>query len=181
MPNNQSNEVDRIEVDSVTLGLHPSKSEVQLTYKVHDQLESERIEEPINIDASAILQTPAGYDPNDERAYPSGQKGPWVITSPEDRARDELGFTNPNLHRRLDPKLPQDDFEVIPREYRVNLMNVNSYRTTKKNYHVDYQDLETWKEENEELYNSASYTDEDGNQQNKIDDRAEDMEAREIP
>ena len=29
MANNQSNEVDRIEVDSVTLGLHPDKSDVK--------------------------------------------------------------------------------------------------------------------------------------------------------
>ena len=177
MANNQSNEVDRIEVDSVTLGLHPDKSDVHMTYQVHDQLEAT----PQVLDASAILQTPAGYDPYDERAYPSSQKGPWVVTSPEDRERDDLGFTNPNLHRRLDVKLPQDDLEVIPREYRVNLMNVSSYRTTKKNYHVDYQDLSAWKEDNQDLYNSASYTDDEGNQQNKIDDIAEDMEAREIP
>lgn len=189
MADNKKNEVDRIEVDSTTLGLHPDKEDVKMTYQVHDQSKAHRpyseettenddgSDPPINIDVSAILKTPAGYDPYDERAYPSSQKGPWVITSPEDRDRDVIGFTNPNLHRRLDAKLPKDEDEVLPREYRVNLMNVDSYRTTKKNYHVDYQDLETWKEDNQDKYEQEDWED----LVDMIDDRAEDMEAREIP
>ena len=58
----------------------------------------------------------------------------------DDYARDEVGFTNPNFHRRVDPKEPEIsenilNQEVDPREYKLNLMGTNSYRTTIINVH----------------------------------------------
>lgn len=50
--------------------------------------------------------------------YTIGQ-GPARLCSDEDIARDELGFTNPNLHRRIDPKWPIIYFEdeLLSEEY----------------------------------------------------------------
>lgn len=46
-------------------------------------------------------------------------------------AKDEVGFTHPNLHRRIDPQEPTPESgELAPREYSVNICGKNSYRTT---------------------------------------------------
>lgn len=70
-------------------------------------------------------------------------QGSAVLASEEDIERDELGFTNPNLHRRIaDPTeetlIQADDErnqELETRTYQVSIMNVNSYRTTHVNTH----------------------------------------------
>lgn len=50
--------------------------------------------------------------------------------------KDEIGYTHPNLHRRIDPQEPSPDSgEVAPREYRLNIYGKNSYRTTVINTH----------------------------------------------
>lgn len=72
--------------------------------------------------------------------YPRVGQGPAVVASEEDMRRDALGFTNPNLHRRVDPQPPPiaDDprnQEVAPRSYQLNIMNVHSIRTTGINVH----------------------------------------------
>lgn len=46
----------------------------------------------------------------------------------EDISRDDIGFTNPNLHRRIDPH--QLEGEYAPRDYNLSINNVNSYRMT---------------------------------------------------
>ena len=70
--------------------------------------------------------------------------------SPEDLARDTLGFTNPNLHRRIDVGTYNDKAttvnvrttsgtkitikkgqEIDPREYNLQIQGTNSYRTVK--------------------------------------------------
>lgn len=54
----------------------------------------------------------------------------------EEEAKDTLGFTNPNLHRRIDPHTPTDTKEVKPREYIIGVYDkINSYRTTQIFYH----------------------------------------------
>ena len=56
--------------------------------------------------------------------------------SPEDQAKDDLGFTNPNLHRRVDPHPPTDLKEVRARNYTIGVYDkLNSYRTTEIFYH----------------------------------------------
>lgn len=75
-----------------------------------------------------------------EHSIPVVGQGPAVPASEDDLARDELGFTNPNLHRRVDPQEPpiaEDarDQEVAPRGYQLNIQGVRSYRTTQINVH----------------------------------------------
>ena len=46
-----------------------------------------------------------------------------------DLAHDELGVTNPNLHRRIDLGDPPDG-EIEPRSYSLGIYGSHSYRTT---------------------------------------------------
>lgn len=74
------------------------------------------------------------------KEYPVMGQGPAVPADEYDKMRDDLGFTNPNLHRRIEPQDPPkaDDplnQEVQPRDYSLNLQNVHSYRTTTINVH----------------------------------------------
>jgi len=75
-----------------------------------------------------------------EHPYPRMGQGPAILADEDDLDRDELGFTNPNLHRRVEPHDPPiaDDpknQELSPRQYQLNLQNVRSYRTTQINVH----------------------------------------------
>lgn len=56
-------------------------------------------------------------------------QGPAKKASQEDLEKDELGFTNPNLHRRIADDV-QEEGEVAPRDYTVLVGGTNSYRTT---------------------------------------------------
>lgn len=82
------------------------------------------------------------YTDTDGRShlYPMMGQGPAKLVSAADLERDELGFTNPNLHRRVDPQDPlaaddERNQEVAPRGYQLNVQNVHSYRTTTINVH----------------------------------------------
>jgi len=80
-------------------------------------------------------------------AYPQYGQGNSTPASDEDIQRDDLGYTNPNLHRRVDPKFPVEaddatDYELTPRDYLIGIQAVNSYRTTIKTEHIDYQDID---------------------------------------
>lgn len=56
--------------------------------------------------------------------------------TPEDEERDRIGFTHPNLHRRVDPQTPTDPRETAPREYILGVYDkINSYRTENISYH----------------------------------------------
>lgn len=56
--------------------------------------------------------------------------------TPEEQAKDDLGFTHPNLHRRIDPQPPTDPREVRERSYTIGVYDkLNSYRTTEISYH----------------------------------------------
>lgn len=73
---------------------------------------------------------------------PIGQ-GPAKQATDEDLQRDETGFTNPNLHRRIDPKDPVDSDEVAKRNYDLSISNVDSYLTIQVNTHdEDSEDSE---------------------------------------
>ena len=68
----------------------------------------------------------------------------------------DVGFTNPNLHRRVDPQEPPEptdpnydptdpksvdrsylNKEIEPRQYELEIMGVHSYRTTTKIVHSE--------------------------------------------
>lgn len=61
------------------------------------------------------------------------------LADEDDLKRDELGYTHPNLHRRIDPQAPDTDNtgEIAPRDYQLGILGVNSYRTTTKHFHDD--------------------------------------------
>ena len=54
------------------------------------------------------------------------------LANSADIARDELGYTNPNLHRRIDCDISETN---RPTEYSLLVGNVNSYRTTRVTLH----------------------------------------------
>jgi len=149
--------VNNITVKAYTLARQSNDDDI---YAVHDTL--------TEADPQSSEYYP--YNKVDEVSYPSMTQGPWMLTEDGDiyQQRDELGFTHPNLHRRLDPKIPDEGDEVVPRDYSVSIMDVNSFRTTSKNTHVDYQFLDEYKEK------YPQYSEE-------IDRRAKESEAREIP
>ncbi len=56
--------------------------------------------------------------------------------TPEEQAKDDLGFTNPNLHRRIDVQPPTDPSQVGLTQYTLGVYDkLNSYRITRKEYH----------------------------------------------
>lgn len=57
----------------------------------------------------------------------------------EDIDRDNYGYTDPNLHRRVDPQEHDIDVsgECAPRDYQLNILGVDSYRTTTTYHHDD--------------------------------------------
>lgn len=88
----------------------------------------DRIVSPSELDSMTYVDS-AG----DEYLYPRMTQGPAKPLTEDDEARDALGFTHPNLHRRTDPQDPPtaDDprnQELTPREYSLELSGVHSYR-----------------------------------------------------
>lgn len=97
-----------------------------------------------DLDGNTFTYPTLGIPPvdSDPPIYDSAVAQP--LTS-EDAARDKLGFTNPNLHRRLDNKDHSDSastMKVTPksqsipkgaeldlRNYTLQIHKVNSYRT----------------------------------------------------
>ncbi len=87
--------------------------------------------------------------------YPKMAQGASYLASTEDLIRHEVGFTNPNLHRSVDPQFPMvaddvvigDDglpkYEFAHRGYRFTVGGVDSYRTTEIRAQIDYQNLAT--------------------------------------
>lgn len=75
---------------------------------------------------------------------PSYGQGPSRIANSDDIERDKVGFTHPNLHRRVDPKVPDNDVEVESKKYSIGIYSLNSYRTTEKIIHdEESEDKET--------------------------------------
>ena len=59
---------------------------------------------------------------------PTTGQGNMKPLSPEDQERDDIGFTNPNLHRRIEHNV--NEGEVGPRNYNLAIQTIYSYRTT---------------------------------------------------
>lgn len=86
---------------------------------------------------------PSGYyedSDGQEHKYPRAGQGPARLADESDLERDALGFTHPNLHRRVDPQDPDTadseyNQEKYPRGYQLMIQNVHSYRTTTINAH----------------------------------------------
>ena len=82
------------------------------------------------------------------RTYPRIAEGNATLANENDLERDELGFTNKNLHRRVDPQEPVEaenplNQEIEPRRYILSIHGFNSYRTTELVVHDEEQtDLE---------------------------------------
>lgn len=55
-------------------------------------------------------------------------QGNWKPLTSQDQQRDDVGFTNPNLHQRCDPS--QLEGEHKPREYDEFINGIQGYRTT---------------------------------------------------
>lgn len=58
---------------------------------------------------------------------------PMTVLTDDDQIRDDGGFTNPNLHRRVDTSFIYDDDahkEVLPRDHLIGVINTDSCRTT---------------------------------------------------
>lgn len=70
-------------------------------------------------------------------------QGPAKLASAEDVEKDELGFTNPNLHRRIDP-VERDLPETESRKYKLTIQSVNSYRTTQITTHDEDNTERQW-------------------------------------
>lgn len=83
-------------------------------------------------------------------------------------------FTNPDLYRYVDPKLPEDNKELIPRSYTASIQKLNSFMTIGINTHVDYDEVESFIETLREQGASQEYID-------KILERINLQEEREIP
>lgn len=79
-----------------------------------------------------------------EERFPKTGQGPWHKALQEDLERDEVGYTNPNLHRRVDPQdPPEGSHKYKPNDYEIGIYSVNSYRTTESHYHdEDTEDCE---------------------------------------
>lgn len=78
-------------------------------------------------------------------------QGPATIADAEALAKDKLGLTHPNLHRRIDPHQKDNPDEVSPRSYKLHIGGFLSFLTTEVHTHVE--------EENPVFQE----TDEDGN------------------
>ena len=81
------------------------------------------------------------------KVYPKTGQGLAYPASDKDLKRDELGFTHPNLHRRIDPKpileaKDKRNKEYKEKEYKLNIMNVHSYRTTIPTVHDEETEID---------------------------------------
>lgn len=81
-------------------------------------------------------------DEGNEKVFlPVGQGPATLLTEQEalELARDRIGFTHPNLHRRIDNTIEYDVHGVkYPAQYSLELGGVNSYRTTRIEVHEEY-------------------------------------------
>ena len=76
-----------------------------------------------------------------EKPYPYMNHFTTVVDDDSiEKRRDNIGFTNPNLHRRVDPQDPEVadnplNQEIEPRTYNLQIQGVHSYRTTELHVH----------------------------------------------
>lgn len=63
-----------------------------------------------------------------------GTHGYMTPLTDEEQKKDDVGFTHPNLHRRI-TETERETPEVEPRDYKVIIQGLNSIRTTIKHVH----------------------------------------------
>ena len=88
--------------------------------------------------SSYTINEPIVYEDREthvEKKYMPVKQGPSTPADAEALVKDALGFTNPYLHRRIDPQPPSNPEEYASREYMLSIANLQSYRTTKINTH----------------------------------------------
>ena len=65
----------------------------------------------------------------DDKLPKTGQ-GNAQLADSEDLKRDELGYTNPNLHRRvMSPGMSDEDKSILDTQYKLGIYGNDSYRT----------------------------------------------------
>lgn len=65
-------------------------------------------------------------------------QGKGVLATEEDIERDNVGYTNPNLHRRVDASNPEpESFEMKPRTYKFMRQGLNQLQLTEIYYQDD--------------------------------------------
>ena len=69
--------------------------------------------------------------------FPKVGQGPGYFIAPtsEEQTLDDIGFTNPNLHRRIDPQAPTTEGAVAPNSYSIGIYGKNSHRTVTLHLH----------------------------------------------
>lgn len=81
-------------------------------------------------------------DEGNEKVFlPMGQGPATLLTEQEalELARDRIGFTHPNLHRRIDNSIKYvAGGQEYDAKYSLNVGGVNSYRTTQFDVHEEY-------------------------------------------
>lgn len=68
-------------------------------------------------------------------------QGPAILADDKAIEKDKVGFTNPNLHRRVKEDRTVGDKEYLPREYNLSIQGVDSYRTTESFIHDEESEL----------------------------------------
>lgn len=76
---------------------------------------------------------------------PKTAQGPATLADNDAINKDKLGFTHPNLHRRIESDRPIHSYldaesgleisEIKPRDYQIGVYGTDSYRTTTKYVH----------------------------------------------
>lgn len=69
---------------------------------------------------------------------PTMTQGPghYVEDPSEELTKDTIGFTGPNLHRRIDPQQPPESSPCLsPNSYSLGIYGMDSYRTVTEYVH----------------------------------------------
>ena len=78
--------------------------------------------------------------------FPRTAQGEAKKASPSDMKIESTGYTNPNLHRRIesDPELSESDIAdgIIAKSYSVHVSNLNSYRTIELSVHDEESEID---------------------------------------
>lgn len=74
----------------------------------------------------------------DDYIVPIRQGNMKPLTS-EDQQRDNIGFTNVNLHHRIDPHTYDEEFQ--PRDYDILISSTHEFRTI-ETFPIDFENNE---------------------------------------
>lgn len=70
--------------------------------------------------------------------FPEMYNGPVKPLTPDEEAKDKLGYTHPNLHRRITTgETYRAPGEILPRKYYLGLHGVCSIRVTETTVHSE--------------------------------------------